>query len=212
MCGLITLGECAIILIPAFREMGFNEKTLDPHPFIDILLNGALLFFLHQKGWKKLLAFMPFGIIAFSFSVTLVESLGGGYQSYFPYFLRSGYNLIGPAFSLGFTLGMYLFSKFKEKMNLELSETKTQFFSNLSACAVSLLLYGILAIICCVMMPHGSQGAPLYSWQSYCLISLIIILFYNGLRGYDRPWWRIFSYWYFLIHMAVIALLAIFVF
>ena len=199
-----------MIMIPFVRENGFTEFSLDPHPFADILFNGAMLFFLYQKGWKKSLALIPFGIIVFSFVLEIVEAKTGTYQAYFPYYLRSGYNLIGPAFSLGFTLGMHGFSKFAERTGIEKESMQHQLLTNVSGILISAALYITLAAVCSFTMPTSSAGGRLYAWQSFCLFSLVFVLFYNGKRGYDRPWWRIFSYWYFLLHMGIIAIIVLF--
>ena len=211
MFALITVGECIVIAIPYFRDMGFDERRLDPHPFIDIFLNGAMLFFLYQKGWKKILAAIPISVIVLSFVVNVLEANGFGYQAYFPYFIRSGYDLIGLTLSLGFTIGIWGFHKVALKKGIEEGSVKYQGFANVSAILAGFLLYSILALVCCLTMPNTSIGITFFKWQSFCLLALIMILFYNGKRGYDKPWWRIFSYWYFLIHMGIIALLVLFV-
>lgn len=211
MYGLITLGEIIVIAIPYFREMGYTERRIDPHPFTDILLNGAMLFFLYQKDWKKALALIPLGIIVFSYAVTLKEGFDGAYQVYFPYFLRSGYGLVGPVFSLGFTLGLQGFLKIKEKNGYQLSPVKEQFTINVAMVFCGAILYIALAVLSSLFISKGQFGASFYDWESWCLLALTFILFYSGRRGYDKTWWRIFSYFYFLLHMGIVFILTLFI-
>ncbi len=211
MYGLITLGEIIVICIPYFRQMGYTEARLDPHPFTDILLNGATLFFLYQKKWKKLLALIPLGIIIFSYVVTVKEGYEGVYQAYFPFFLRSGYGLVGPIFSLGFTLGLQGFLKIKEKNGYQMEPWKEQFTINVSMVVIGAMFYILFAVLSSIFVTRGQFTASFFDWESWCLLSMILLLLYSGKRGYDKTWWRVFSYFYFLIHMGIVFLLTLFI-
>jgi hypothetical protein len=52
----------------------------------------------------------------------------------------------------------------------------------------------------------GFRPLDIYSmsYESYCLIVLPFLYFYNGERGYDSKWFRIFNYLYFPVHMVFI--------
>lgn len=208
---LITIGESIVIAIPYFQKQGISASSLDGHPFTDILLNGAMLYSLYCKRYKKLFALIPFSLILFSHIVTMREGLSGTYQAYFPLYLRSGYGLVGPALSIGFSLGLQGFRYFYNKNKLDLKPALYQFLGNLSAVITASLIYLILGIICIHVASGFGFGKRFFAWENYCLFSMLLILLYNGTRGYDSKPWRVFSYFYFLIHMGIILIIMQFI-
>lgn len=46
-----------------------------------------------------------------------------------------------------------------------------------------------------------------YQFQSYAVISGIFILFYNGKRGYSKPWFKYGCYIYIFLHIGIIYLI-----
>ena len=43
--------------------------------------------------------------------------------------------------------------------------------------------------------------------QTYSILAGLFLLFYNGKRGYDKKWFRYFTYLYYPMHIALIALI-----
>lgn len=40
--------------------------------------------------------------------------------------------------------------------------------------------------------------------QSWCFFSAVFILFYNGKRGYNKPWFKYGSYLYYPLHLLIL--------
>ena len=209
---LITIGETIAINIPYFASLGVSSRQLGGHAFTDILMNAAVLYFLYQKGWKKALAILPFGFILFSHIVSVQEDLGTYLENVFPMFLRSGYGLLGPALCLGFTLGLQGFKVFCSKKRLEMNPLLQQFLSNVFSCLGAIVLVAILAIPSCLLLKGYEYGRAFWIYESFGAFAFLLLLPYSGKRGYDALWWRIFSYFYFVLHLGVIFLLLALVF
>jgi hypothetical protein len=72
-----------------------------------------------------------------------------------------------------------------------------------------------MAIALCVLniliwfLTYLSPSLDLYfaDVQTWSLLAGIIIILYNGRRGYDKKWFRIWSYAFFPAHIALIALI-----
>ncbi len=195
---IITIPETIVVYVPALSQMAnVTPTTLEAHPFTDILFLGLVLFCLTLKGPKKLLALLPTGFILASFFVgVFVPS-----TPYFPLYLRSGYGLYGLLMALlFFGINVLLDKKRPDATRLERN------FGNLLVPGVALSITFLVGF-----MLQNQENLTWLLWESYAALSGIFLLFYNGKRGYDATWWRVFSYSYFLLHMAILYLIFAFI-
>lgn len=189
MYGIITIPETLIVYIPAFAQaLGVSPATLDPHPFADIFFLGIMLYFLNQQGWKKAFALLPMGYFIASFYFAYFD-FG---NPYFPYYLRSGYDL----FALVLALALFGVHRLLDK-----KEDCPQLLRNLGTSA----MVGLSVLVCFLISLGVNRGMlDFMRWEAWACLSIPLLLLYSGKRGYDSTMWRIFSYSYFLLHMAVL--------
>lgn len=195
---IITIPATLVVYIPTLAQSAqVSPTTLNPHPFTDILVLGLVLYCLTLNGAKKLFALLPIGFILASFFVDLFAPG----TPYFPLYLRSGYGLYGSILALlFFGINVLLDKKRPDASRLERN------FGNLLVPGVALMLTFLVAFII-----QNQAYLSWLMWESYAALAGLFLLFYSGKRGYDALWWRIFSYGYFLLHMAVLYLIFLFV-
>ena len=187
---VITLPETLLVYIPAFSSaIGYGPGNLDPHPFTDIFFLCLLLYCLTLKGWKKAFAVLPAAFFIFCFYLEYFDSG----NPYLPYYLRSGYNLFGMVLALAFFAANVALDKWKPGA--------PRLLRNI----VNIACLGFVVLVCYFAYAAvGFEGKRFMEWEIYALFSGLFLLLYSGKRGYDAPWWRVFSYSYFLLHMAVL--------
>ena len=191
---IITIPETFLVYIPALADLAqVSPTTLEAHPFTDILFLGLTLYCLTLKGPKKLLSLLPIGFILSSYFVGIFAPS----TPYFPLYLRSGYGLYGLLLALlFFGVNLFLDKKRPDASRLERN------FGNLLIPGVALIFAFLMGFIL-----QNQFHLDWLLWESYAALSGLFLLFYSGKRGYDATWWRIFSYGYFLLHMAVLYLI-----
>ena len=196
---IITLPETILVYVPSLSELfDVSPMTLDPHPFADILFLGLLLYCMNSKGWRKALALLPATFFIATFWINTVDFD----NPYFPYYLRSGYGLVALLLGLSFYF-MNVILDMRANKGREISRLSRNLF-NVLALGIALGVAYLLALSC---PSYSDFGQNWMNWEIYAIFAGIFLIFYNGKRGYDAPWWRIFSYSYFLIHMAVLYLI-----
>jgi hypothetical protein len=70
---------------------------------------------------------------------------------------------------------------------------------------INFLFWGISYIL---IDSNGNSLLDPYSmWiQTYSILDIFLIYCYTGRRGYDSKWWRIATYIYYPVHLAVIGI------
>ena len=136
--------------------------------------------------------------------------------SWFPKFIRADYNIFGLFLALGFYYSYKVASMLGKKnaeaigMSLEEYRESTIYRRSVNILMMLTLMVTVLVFwgISFIGMNPDTGFRPLdiysMSYESYCLIVLPFLYFYNGERGYDSKWFRIFNYLYFPVHMVFI--------
>jgi hypothetical protein len=200
----------------------YASSALPPQAFTDLLLFGLFIYFLEKKGWWKALALVPLAYILVSYAAGVSENyasfnnLTSVWSSYFPYYLRSDYSLMGFLMFLGFYYASPLAERLLKIMagasGADLAAAKKE--KSYQSLLNSLYLTGL--VLATVLFWAVYRFAPLFdvysdtsdSWiQSYCILAGIWIFLYNGKRGYDAKWFRYAEYGYYPVHIALIALI-----
>lgn len=199
MYAIITIPETFILYFPPLaNSIGISPTTLDGHPFIDILFVGSVIYCLTLKGWKKLLALLPAAFIFLSFYYSVYDP----FTPYFPMYLRSGYGLFG------LLLGLCYFGVNKY---LDFYQMNGRLLRNLLSIGALFLAFITFYVFALTLPQYAVFGSDWAKWETPCVIAALFLLFYNGKRGYDAAWWRVFSYSYYLIHMAVLFVVFMFI-
>lgn len=204
------------LMVYAFPNRFFSPDGLDPEPFTDLFFLALVLACLRLKGPKKLLAILPIAFLCISFGCGVYDHF---YEDniilWFPRYLRAGYSLLGLGLALCF---FYAPSLVKLIYGQRLVENKIDpdlfLKTSMGRKAINLLSVGLLLTIIVLFwgisyITPGREISPEtdMSLETYALFSGLILAFYSGERGYDSKPFRIFTYLYFPVHIAILFLL-----
>ncbi len=214
--GILWAGLVAVdsVLTYAFSSsFGYN-------PFNDLILIGTMLFCLGLKGYRKIFALLPGAVLSFVYGMQLYAIIVDVHIYWFPSVLMPGYSIVGLLLGLAFycipKLNRVIGKSYAKKIDLdyelfEKSETHQRLENLLSSAAlffVVLLIWGIGYIqiregVYLDPLPMTGDGVSIPP-HSYCALAGILLLLYSGKRGYDSKWWRIFTYAYYPVHLALL--------
>lgn len=209
MCGSIILIQLIFFLIDRSKA-----ADMEGNAFLDLLLGASTIYFLEKtKKPLRFLALLPFCYMILCYSMDLSEIYAtannqiSAWSVNYPLFLRPSYSLFGYLMILLFyyatpvTKGLIRqMAKDEEIYKQVATEGRIQGFSN-SLCAVILV---VLNLVFWALARSDLPDPYLMGVESYSALAALLILFYNGERGYDRKWWRIFNYAYYPAHLVLI--------
>ncbi|NCA97274.1 MAG: hypothetical protein EOM77_03730 [Bacteroidia bacterium] len=206
----ILLGLVLVVQIYLFYKI---DPNIGNNPFIDLLVNGAFIYFITKKGTQKLWALMPLAYVILSTTVSIVEPSLQLEIEWFPMYLRMGYSLFGFLLTIGFyyayDLGAkVLFNNANNDFSLDKRELlKVPQYRSLVNIIMAIILFVLNVAVW--FFAYISPSLDLYfsSVQTWSLVAGLIIILYNGRRGYDAKWFRIASYAFFPVHIALISLI-----
>ncbi len=187
--------------------------------FTDLLCYALFIFFIEKQGWWKALSILPLGFILLSYAMQVSEiyaaanNLTSLWTSSLPEWARCAYSLYGFLMFLGIYYGPVLAKKQLENMekknDVDMSAFKEgrkfQGLANtlaISSIAIVTVLFWGFAYFFPQLDPYFS-----ISPQSYAILAIIPIMFYNGERGYNKKWFRYACYLYYPLHIALLALI-----
>lgn len=176
-------------------------------PIIDLVLCALILYLLKQRNRKSFWAILPIAYILLSFTVMTLENVQDIEIWWFPFYLRSGYNVFALLLSLGFYYAypaakwiLHNYSNGAE--NLE-GTAYERLLVNTLMCFI--VMVTVLIIYLLSLIP----GANIYDIrnESYAVCSVVFIFLYNGELGYNKKWFKYGAYAYFPLHIAIIFLI-----
>ncbi len=181
-----------------------GEAMITGNIFVDLLAIALMVWFLRQKEYLKLLAIIPALYIFLDFKLN--------FSAVSP-FTSPQYGLYGLTMGLFYYLG-YLINQTSSKaacekygIDFEGYALTRQYRSNANvAASISLLTANILWYI--IFRIDSSWDTVFISFQSLSVLTGIILLFYNGKRGYDSKWFRFGTYAYYPFHIILLNLLS----
>ena len=208
-----------ILIAQVVLYYGFNVSAIrtSSNAFADLLVGGAFLYCLkYLHGKKKTLALIPLAIVlgSYAFQVCILNING---LSNAPYFLLPGYSLFGFLMIVGFFYAKNIVDKISAKyldgsgQSLEsFQETRSYqgLLNMLCACAlflVTIICWGVSyipGVQLDVVVMHAAQNGQVA--ESWCLLAILPLLLYSGKRGPDSKAFRIFTYAYYPMHIAII--------
>jgi len=202
----LRLGIVAIAVLVA--EIIIHHCFMDIYsfysPLIDLLVCSCFLYLIKRKDKYRWLSILPLIYILLSFIVITLENVNHYDIWWFPFYLRSGYNIYALLLSLGFYFAYPLAKAiFKNYGNgVEALDNTYLYRLTVNVIDMFVVLASILIIYLIALIPNFDQF--IISLQSWAMCSCVIIFFYNGERGYNKPWFKYGSYLYFPLHIAII--------
>ena len=193
----------------------FIDPDVGVNPFIDLVISGTFIYLLTKRNWKKYLALLPLAFVILSTTVDILERSSLNLVIFwFPAYLRMGYSLFGFLMSLAFYYAYDLGKKVMFSANSKdeyVAETKELLkvpqYRSLVNIIMAIALFFLNVLIW--FLTYLSPSLDLYyaDIQTWSLIAGLIIILYNGKRGYDKKWFRYASYAFFPAHIALIAVI-----
>ena len=218
---LLRIGVVWMLITAVETFFFFNGKYASfaqDNAFTDLIMYALFIYLIERKGAWKALAVLPLGYIALSFAADASEmyaaanNLTSVWSGDFPLFLRCPYSLYGFLMFLGFYYAYPLADKFIQKA-LEDSGTSLAEYQQGKEYRSLLNLLGLTAFLLDTVLFWGASylwpSIDIFqmSFQTYCLLDIFLIGMYNGLRGYDKKWFRYAEYAYYPLHLALLALI-----
>lgn len=206
---LILLAQTAIYLI--------FQKDTGPDAFTDLLLLGLFIYLLeHPKRCLQPLALLPLAYIILSYAADVSETYAAAngltsvWTASFPLFLRSAYSLYGFLIFLGFYYAYPLADRLlamASSSGADMGEYKKEKPYRGLVNAISLAALIIPNLVFWAIHYFDPAIDP-YSMgvQSYAILAGVLLMLYNGKRGYDAKWFRYFEYAYYPAHIVLLAL------
>lgn len=212
MWGLVLTAQ--LILNYACKVKEIADST---NAFADLLLGGLFLYCLSLPGAKKALSALPLSAVLASYGLQLSRANGALSTASFPFFVLPGYSLFGFCLIVGFYFAKNFVDFVSVKyldgsgQSLEVFQESKGYQSLINfTCATVLFVVTIigwgLSYIPSISLDVVTMQAvnPGTVGQTWCLLSCILILLYNGRRGPDGKPFRIFTYVYYPMHIAII--------
>lgn len=206
--GLITAAEIVLYFIePSLAIAG--------QAFTDLLCYALFIYLIEHKNKPiRILALLPLGYMILSYSCDVSEwyaAIHGQvsmWSQFLPGFLRGGYTIYGFLMFLGIYYAPVIVDWFykktigdmKEEMKEWTSGPKYQGLVNMLA-STSIIAFTLIFWLFQKSTGIGNLGMDTQSW---CVLSCILIYFYNGKRGYDAKWFRWFEYLFYPVHLILI--------
>jgi len=216
---VIRLGIMAVviaIILAVFEyvpSLGLKELSFQGNIFMDLLLGALMLWALSQKENKKLrfLALIPIAISILSFVAKGIET--SSYYTmeayWYPQFLRLQYDWLSVLMILGFYGASYFADTYFEYQSqysgLELDQVKGTATYRL---AVNLISMAVVMGLNIVYYLFKYFAPTIVFWapnvQIAGMAAGILLIFYNGKRGYNGKWFQYGSYLYYPIHILLL--------
>ena len=178
-------------------------------PLVDLFMCGLVLALLHRKDKLSFLSLLPIGYILLATTIQVIEKANEISVVWFPFYIRPGYSLFALMLSLGFYYSHPIIDKIVLKNNLSLEDfQKTpqyRLMVNAMQCtflvAINIFIYFMAYITYNNITMFDIYNASVETWS---IFAALIILFYNGKRGYNKKWFQYGSYLYFPVHIVII--------
>lgn len=209
----LTIIMVPILIFQIVAHFGFSSPFYQGNIFIDLILGVILVWALESKKMiRKLISIIPIVLGLLSLLCFTYEFANkGDYIWWYPYFLRTQYDI----FSILLFLVFYLSYKivpfmYKERgLNPELHKDNTYYRVSLNVVSVVGLIIVSLIYYACgsFIIPQLGNGFVAH-WdiaaQNAAILAFVPIILYNGKRGYNEKWFNIFSYLYYPAHLITI--------
>ncbi len=190
-------------------------------PFIDLMLVALMVYLLRKKNKLSILSGLPIALFVFTFVIQVIEKANSITILWYPAWVRPSYSVFGLVLGLGFYFASDLaYACLIKKDNREMYPKEIvskmdefQNVENIFSVSILFLLNFILFITAYIQYNNVtlfsvySNGFEFANIQTFSVLAGIPLFFYNGKRGYNKPWFKYFNYLYFPLHIIVIFLI-----
>ncbi len=174
--------------------------------FLTLLTGAATIAYFHKKLYKHIYLLLP--ILAMITTNILSLFVDGKWQIV----LVNEYRFYGIMLILGFYIARLLTPKTTRMIAQQYQGGSTSIMSpdyqqkiNNYLSSISLLFVNLLWYILSVT----SSLIPFDAFQTYAIFTGILILVYNGNKGYQPIWFRWVYYLYYPVHLALLAVISL---
>ncbi len=205
LTGALMIGE---IIIYYFID---SAISMAESPLMDLFFCGLTLALLHRKDKFSFFAILPIAFILLATGVRIYELYHANEVTvaWLPFYIRPGYSLFALTLTLGFYYSYSIVDKVYQKNNMAVEDyDKTPHYRLMVniAQASFLFLVNVAIFVLSYISYNGNAFLDLYtaSVETWSIMAIILILFYNGVRGYNKAWFKYGSYVYFPVHIIII--------
>jgi hypothetical protein len=200
---LVTTFQLVAFFSPLGQAIGGLNSAYNV--FITLIVGAITIYYFRSKKYKHVYLLLP--LIA-AIIVNIVQEFN---PPSWLYFFKNDYGLYGIIMILGFYLARvltkptikFLASQYHvtyHTFHNEFIERETiNILSSISLLFITLIWY-ILSIT--------TSFVPSVGIQPYAIFTGLLILLYNGKRGYSAPWFRWFYYLFYPGHLALLAVIS----
>lgn len=183
-----------------YKEVAYGSGNI----FIDLLLIVLSITILECDN-KKIKPLVALSALYLIYSGIVMKLEGCGCHGLFTWHtpaLRSQYGF----YTLFLGFGFYFAKKISPKICSKFyNDELEQPISN--ALSVLVLVFSTIILFLINLAFGQKYKLPLNGIQSYAVLAGILIIFYNGKKGYNAKWFKVAYYLYYPIHIAIIALI-----
>ena len=212
--GVMTLVISAILCACQYwTALGLQDLAFQGNIFMDLLLGAVMVYFLSQKDnkWLKLIALIPITISILSFVAKGIET--SSYYTvevyWYPKFLRLQYDWLSVIMILGFYAATFFADTYFEYQSqysgLQLDQVKGTSTYRL---AVNLVCCGVVMALNIIYYLFKYFAPSIVFWapniQIAGMAAGLLLIFYNGKRGYNGKWFQYGSYLYYPLHILLL--------
>lgn len=208
-----------IVQFVLFKTNPFGFQMTSAQAFTDLLCYALFIFLIEKKGWWKALSILPLGFILLSYVMQVSEIYAAAnnmtslWTSFLPEWARCGYSLYGFLMFLGIYYAPILAKKQLESMekkngvDMSVFKEGKKFQGLINTLAISSIAITTVFFWGFAYFFPQLDAYFSISPQSYAILAIIPIMFYNGERGYNKKWFRYATYLYYPLHIALLALI-----
>ncbi len=209
----------SILVIQLLSKLVYDISMFSS-PFIDLVLLALVVYLLKRKDKFSWFAILPIAYIIMTFVVSVVEIGTNTNAVWLPEMIRPAYSLFGLLLVLGFFYShkiayITLIRKEDRAAYPEVIVKETMPYRTMANVysAVTLVFVNLLVFASAYIYIGGTTPFMVYNngyyfsnIQTYSVLAAALLIFYNGKRGYNKTWFKYFSYFYFPAHITIIAL------
>ncbi len=199
---LIFAFQASIFFTPLSASIDISQAY---NVFLTLFTGATAVAYFHQKKYKHIYLLIP---LAAMITTNILEFFVPGKWTIF---LVNEYRLYGIAIIIGFYIARvftpHVVSNLKtyhqvSHSGLDSAPYIQQINNYLSS--ISLLFINIVWYILTVTI----SDFPFDPFQTYSIFTAILILMYNGLKGYQPVWFKWVYYLYYPVHLAILAIIS----
>lgn len=205
-----TVVSVALGVAGAMDLMSFTTLGSVGNIFIDLMLGALIVYLVRRKEWYlKVLAILPVAFAAASFACTSIEAEKGYIIWWLPWLIRTQYGFYAVLMIVLFYFAYWASDVITQAYASNSGMDRDVVFpGGTQRLLTNVLLVIMLGISTFLFWLAATQyGAMYLDVQPYALIAGVLLLFYNGKRGYNSKWVQHGFYIYYPLHLAILGLI-----